>query len=298
MDSTEPCIRRAPTKRRYLAAGAVLVLAVGAGACRPGPGGGGGGGGSGTGPGGGAYEVDSGLPRHTIFHPANLASVTRPMPIVVWGNGGCIANSLLQKDFLSYTAGKGVFVIASGLPNGTGSTTAAMMTQAIDWAVKENTRAGSKYAGKIDTTKVSAQGGSCGGLEAVVTAADPRVGSTILWSSGIFATGGLGGATKAALTKLHSPTAWLDGGTSDIAHAQAVSDYAQVPNTVPAVLGSYGNVGHGGQLTAGTAAEISQVNKDWLDATLYGDATARAKFVGPDCGLCRGTKWVMQSKNW
>jgi hypothetical protein len=297
MQTTKPCSRRAPARRQYLAVGAALALAAGAGACRPG--GGGGGGGSGTGPGGGAYEVDARLANHTIYHPADLAAVTRPMPLVVWGNGACAGDGAAFKTFLSPLAGKGVLAIANGAPGGTAATSADQLKQSIDWAVAENTRAGSKYQGKIDTTKVSAMGQSCGGIQAITVAADPRVGSTILWNSGLFANGTLG-ATKDALTKLHGPTAWLDGGPSDIAYQNSVDDYAKVPNSVPAVHGSYGNVGHVGLWYSGDArnAEMATVAKYWVDASLYGDAAAKAQFVGANCGLCTGTQWKMESKNW
>src|SRR4051812_25173556 len=297
MDTTRQGVRRAPSRRQYLAVGAVLALAVGAGACRPG--GGGGTGGSGTGPGGGAYEVDARLANHTIYHPANLAAVTRPMPLVVWGNGACAGDGAAFKTFLSPLAGKGVLAIANGAPGGSAATSADQLKQSIDWAVAENSRAGSKYQGKIDTTKVSAMGQSCGGIQAITVAADPRVGSTILWNSGLFANGTLG-ATKDALTKLHGPTAWLNGGPSDIAYQNSLDDYAKAPATVPAVLGSYGDVGHVGLWYSGDArnAEMATVAKHWVDASLYDDAAAKAQFVGPNCGLCTGTPWKLESKNW
>jgi dienelactone hydrolase len=219
------------------------------------------------------------------------------MPVMVWGEGGCAANGTMNSGLLLAVAAKGVLVIASGAPGGSGQTNADMLVQGINWAVAENTRDGSKYQGKIDSAKVSAQGFSCGGLEAIgVAARDRRVGSTILWSSGIFPSGSMGGVSKSALNQLRTPTAWLHGGPSDIAYQNALDDYAKVPSAVPAVLGQYGNVGHGGML--GRTAEISTVIKAWLDATLYADATAKAQFVGPNCGLCRGTQWTMQSKNW
>ena len=35
-----------------------------------------------------------------------------------------------------------------------------------------------------------------------------------------------------------------------------------------------------------------------IDATLNGDATAKAQYEGADCGLCRGTQRTLQSKKW
>ena len=44
--------------------------------------------------------------------------------------------------------------------------------------------------------------------------------------------------------------------------------------------------------------EVVGVAADRLDATPFADAQARSQFVGPSCGLCSGTEWEMQSKNW
>ena len=65
------------------------------------------------------------------------------------------------------------------------------------------------------------------------------------------------------------------------------------------MLRSYGNVGHMAMFSdPNIERHIIGVAADWLDATLFGNAQARAQFVGPTCGLCSGTPWVMQSKNW
>jgi hypothetical protein len=142
-------------------------------------------------------------------------------------------------------------------------------------------------------------GQSCGGLEAMGASSDPRVASTVLWNSGIFSSGGLGGVDKTALTRLHAPVAWFTGGVSDIAYANAVDDYGRVPSRIPAVIGHYGNVGHTGLFAdPEVEREIVGVAAQWLDATLFGNPTARSQFVGPNCGLCSGTEWVMQSTNW
>jgi hypothetical protein len=247
----------------------------------------------------GMYETDARLPGHTVYRPSNLAAVTERMPVVVWGNGACRADGTWFQEFLTPLSAHGVLVVASGTPGGTGSTTADMLIDAIDWAVAENTRAGSKYFGKLDTTAIAAMGQSCGGLEAIGASSDPRVRSTVLWNSGIFASGGLGGVDKTALTRLHAPVAWFTGGSSDIAYGNAVDDYQRVPSRVPAVIGHYGNVGHMGLFTDPTVERhIVTVAASWLDATLFGNAQARSRFVGPNCGLCSGTPWVIQSKNW
>jgi hypothetical protein len=247
----------------------------------------------------GTFENDSGLPGHTIYRPSNLASVVDDMPVVVWGNGACSGNGTWFQEFLTPLSAHGVLVIASGTPNGSGSTDSQMLLDAITWAANENSRPASKYFGRLDPGSISAMGQSCGGLQAIDASRDARVDSTILWNSGIFASGGVGGVDKSALTRLHAPVAWFTGGRSDIAYSNAVDDYQRVPARIPAVLGHYGDVGHTG-LFSDPAVErhIVDVAADWLDATLYGNAQARAQFVGTNCGLCVGTPWNIQSKNW
>ena len=245
------------------------------------------------------YEEDARLSGHTVYRPQNLSAVTEPMPIVVWGNGACRADGTWFQEFLQPLAAHGVLVIASGRPGGSGSTTSDMLIDAIDFAVAENSRTGSQYRGRLDVASITAMGQSCGGLEAIDASRDPRVDSTILWNSGIFASGGIGDVGKDALTRVHGPVAWLNGGPSDIAYANALDDYQRVPGSVPAVFGAYGDVGHMAMFTdPAIEREIIGVAADWLDATLYDNAAARAQFVGPNCGLCSGTEWAMQSKNW
>ncbi|HEY8547421.1 MAG TPA: hypothetical protein VIL36_20305 [Acidimicrobiales bacterium] len=247
----------------------------------------------------GMYETDIRLRDHTIYRPSNLAAVTDPMPIVVWGNGACRADGTWFQEFLTPLAAHGVLVIANGNPGGSGTTDADMLIDAVDWAIAENSRPGSKYFGKLDTDAVAAMGQSCGGLEAIGASSDPRIRSTVLWNSGIFSSGGLGGVDKSALQRLHAPVAWFTGGSSDIAYGNAVDDYQRVPSRIPAVIGHYGNVGHMGLFTDPTVERhIVSVAAWWLDATLFGNAQARSQFVGSNCGLCRGTPWVIQSKNW
>lgn len=107
------------------------------------------------------------------------------------------------------------------------------------------------------------------------------------------------GVDRTALTRLHAPVAWFTGGESDIARSNAVDDDQRVPSRVPAVIGHYGNAGHMGLFTdPEVEREIVGVAADWLDATRFDDAQARRQFVGTRCGLCSGTEWEIQSKNW
>src|SRR5207244_170997 len=89
----------------------------------------------------------------------------------------------------------------------------ADLLKAVDWAIAENVRPGSPYYHRLNPTQVAVMGQSCGGLQATVAAADPRVKTAIIWNSGVFPDGApvgrsISGATKASLAKFHTPVAY------------------------------------------------------------------------------------------
>ncbi|MEV1159725.1 cellulose binding domain-containing protein [Micromonospora chokoriensis] len=234
------------------------------------------------------YETSASLANHTIFRPQNLP--TERLPIVAWGNGGCSGNGLSQGNFLREIASHGFLAIANGAPNGSGSTTSQMLTQSIDWAFAENSRQGSKYYNKIDTTKVAVAGFSCGGLEAYAVSNDPRVTTT-----GIFSSGLLNDADDYQLRRLTKPIAYFVGGPSDIAYPNAMDDWGKLPAGLPAFMGNL-NVGHGGTYDQTNGGEFGRVATLYFKWRLKGDNTAGTNFVGANCGLCR-TQWTVQQKN-
>ncbi|MFF5179718.1 cellulose binding domain-containing protein [Micromonospora sp. NPDC000316] len=234
------------------------------------------------------YETSATLANHTIFRPQTLPS--ERLPIVVWGNGACSANGLSQGNFLREIASHGFLAIANGAPNGSGSTNSQMLTQSIDWAVAENSRQGSKYYNKIDTSKVAVAGFSCGGLEAYAVSGDPRVTTT-----GIFSSGLLNDADDYQLRRLTKPIAYFVGGPSDIAYPNAMDDWGKLPSGLPAFMGNL-NVGHGGTYDQTNGGEFGRVAVLYFKWRLKGDTTAGGNFVGANCGLCR-TQWTVQQKN-
>ncbi|GIF06989.1 hypothetical protein Asi03nite_45270 [Actinoplanes siamensis] len=234
------------------------------------------------------YETSATLPNHTIYRPQTLPS--ERLPIFVWGNGGCAANGTGQVNFLREISSHGFLAIASGAPNGSGSTTSQMLTQSIDWAVAENSRQGSKYFGRLDTTKIAVAGWSCGGLEAYAVSADTRVTTTAIFSSGL-----LNDGDDYQLRRLTKPIAYFIGGPSDIAYPNAIDDWGKLPAGLPAFMGNL-NVGHGGTYDQTNGGEFGRVAVLYLKWRLKGDTTAGANFVGADCGLCH-SQWQVQQKN-
>lgn len=247
-----------------------------------------GGSGGGSGPYPAGYETSSGLPSHTIYRPESLPC--EPIPIMVWGNGGCSNNGTMSINFLREIASHGFLVIANGSPSGSGSETSAALTQSMDWAVAENARQGGKYYGRLDTTRIAAAGWSCGGLEAYEVSNDSRVTTTAIFSSGL-----LNDANDYQLKRLTKPIAYFIGGSGDIAYPNAMDDWGKLPSGLPAFMGNL-NVGHGGTYDQTNGGEFGRVTVLYLKWRLKGDRSAGANFVGSNCGLC-GTQWQVQQKN-
>lgn len=270
--------------------------------------------------------VDS-LPNHVIYRPADLSKLKEKLGVLAWGNGGCAADGAGGRFHLAEIASHGYLAIASGTiqsgpgapPNATAdappgppalgangmplhipppATKSALLTEGINWALAENRRKASPYYGLINPKWIAVSGWSCGGLQALEVAADPRVGTVIIHSSGIFADANpIPGITitKAALQNLHTPIIYILGGPSDIAYANGMDDFKRI-NTVPAFVANL-DVGHGGTFMEPNGGREAAVAVSWLDWQLKGDARAAKVFVGPDCGLCKDPDWKVDSKN-
>ena len=138
---------------------------------------------------------DSGLPTHAIYRPRDLKPFGGKMllPIVAFGNGGCRNGSGEFRNMLSEIASHGYVVVAIG-PAGdavvggsegrTGQTQASQLLDGVEWISKENSREGSDYYKKIDTSKVAVTGQSCGTRQAAQVSSDPRVTTTVLLNGG------------------------------------------------------------------------------------------------------------------
>lgn len=264
-------------------------------------------------------EADPAMPKHTIYRPTDLSKFAGgKLPIVAWGNGACSNAGRGFQEFLTTIASRGFLIVVAGeidapLPQfrapGPGAnpipdnipppaTNAAQLTQGIDWAVAENRRPDSRFAGKLATDKIAVMGQSCGGLMALEASADPRVKTSVIFNSGIFppAPGRppISKLTKDDLAKLHAPIAYFIGGKTDIAYDNAETDFARITD-VPVFKGNL-HVGHPGTFWQPNGGWFAEAAGWWLAWQLKGDQAARKQFAGTDCGLCRQSDWVVERK--
>ena len=281
---------------------------------------------AGTGPFAALKEENPSLADHVIYRPAQLDRLgnTR-LGIYIFGNGACSDDGASSRLHLLEIASHGYIAIAPGrIRNGPGTTkpldppkpmqtdaegkpvfppppTASVdLLSGLDWALKQNADPHSPYFKKIDDKAVAISGYSCGGLQALRVATDPRVKTVVIMNSGIFIPG-TGpklpemDLPKSHLDSLHTPTLYILGGPTDIAYNNGVDDFNHI-NHVPVFLGNVLNVGHGGTYWEPNGGKAAQAVVAWLDWQLRHDRKAAAMFVGKDCGLCTDPAWEVRKK--
>ena len=93
------------------------------------------------------------------------------------------AHSIASHGFLVVAIGP---MPAEGQRGGPGGPTkAAMLTDAINWAMAQNSDKSSQYYHRLDTAKIAVAGMSCGGLQALEVAPDTRITTAMICNSGI-----------------------------------------------------------------------------------------------------------------
>jgi len=258
---------------------------------------------TGTGPHKVTVETNAaaGISQGTIFRPTDLGG-TEKYPIFVWGEGGCSKDGLSNATAMAEIASHGYFVIADGTPNGTGNRTqdrsmlpamAAPLIAYVDWAIAENGKSCSAYYQSMDTTKISANGFSCGGLMSQAMVLDPRITTWGVNSSG------MAGAGADYYAMIHTPVLFVEGGTGDIAYDGGGEGYAAISKLNVPVLWFSKDLGHGGDLFSAHGGDFTKIDLAWLNWWLKGDesATGKGLLVGASCPYCSGGAWEYKSMN-
>ena len=262
----------------------------------------------GTGP----YKVlmleDPSLEAHTIFAPQDLAPFGKknPLPVLVWGNGACTNSPWEHYKFLNEIASHGFLVIATGYipmeekPYRGPMSTSAQQIESIDWAIAQNADKDSPYYGRIDVDHIAAAGMSCGGLQTLDNATDPRLKTIMICNSGLFINPGtavpnMPMPAKDRLQEITVPVIYILGGPEDIAYENGMDDFHRLVK-VPAFAANY-PVGHGGTYRQDHGGEFTVPALAWLQWQLKGDKEAAKLFQGADCGLANREGWTVEKND-
>ncbi len=253
---------------------------------------------SGTGPHQVVIETNSenGIKCGTIYRPKDLGGAEK-YPIFVWGEGGCSQDGYSNQAAMGEIASWGYFVVADGTPGGSNACASNQngksLLDFITWAIAENGKSCSAYYQSLETTKVAADGFSCGGLMAENASGDPRFTAIGITSSGLM-------SNNAALyDKIHTPFKIMNGGSSDVAYENGLRDYDAISSRgKPIIYFSKNSAGHGGDLGNGRG-DFNKVNLAWLNWQLKGDmgATGKGYLSGSTCSICTDSGWTYKAAN-
>ena len=253
---------------------------------------------SGTGPHQVVVETNAanGIKCGTIYRPKDLGGAEK-YPIFVWGEGGCSQDGYSNQAAMGEIASWGYFVVADGTPGGTNACAGGQDGKAfldyLTWAIAENGKSCSAYYQSLETTKIAADGFSCGGLMSENASGDPRFAAIGITSSGLMS------PNTALYGKIHTPFKIMNGGSSDIAYDNGLRDYNEISTRpFPIIYFSKTSAGHGGDLGQ-AKGDFNSVNLAWLNWQLKGDtgATGKAFLIGPTCKFCMNSGWVFKSAN-
>ena len=257
---------------------------------------------------------DIAFPGYTIYRPADMEAVDAfSLPLVVFGNGGCMNNSLAFEKMLNELSSFGYVVVAVGPYYEDMAEAEAdeysqewtdhhLLIEAIDLMEKAVKNEHSVFYGKVNMQQVAVMGQSCGGLQALAVSNDPRVKTTICLNSGVIAPEGENLqdkgrnliVDKSVLRTLHAPVLYLVGGKEDIAYENALDDFSRIDN-VFTVLAS-DNSGHMGTYADEFGGTYGQLVVRWCEWMLRGEEWAASVFIGDEC-ICAYPGWDAQFKN-
>jgi dienelactone hydrolase len=256
----------------------------------------------------GPYAVTTGpafgAPGLMVFYPTTLDAFPKKdtLPVVVWGNGGCAIDTTRHGGFLSTIASHGFVALGTAPQEGAAARRQANaddLRGAVDWAEKENVRAGSPLNGKIALDKVAVMGQSCGGFLSISLGADPRVDTIGVFNSGVLPPNPAAPPspfpTSEGLKALHGPVLVINGHEPDFMMANSKATFDAI-NNLPTFYGARHNAGHTATVFHPGGGEYANVASNWVMWQLKGDKKASKMFVGKNCSLCKNPNWDVAAK--
>ena len=249
---------------------------------------------------------DASLPDFTIYRPEKLlesAGTDGTLPIIIFGNGGCVNTSVGHERFLNDLASYGYVAVAIGpfqpgsdphpMPASRTSTESYLMYKGLDWICNQARNEKSEYYGVVNVNQVAAMGMSCGGAQAMYLSSDPRVKTLVMLNSGM-GTMTMANAGPLNVLAVHCPTVYIIGGEEDVAFKNADVDYEAIQNVPIAEVNL--PVGHGGTYGDLFGGEFSRMTRAWLDYVLKGRSEGERIFKNQDLTGFDG--WTIRSKNF
>ena len=245
------------------------------------------------------------LPDHTfnIYYPRDIMERKTPVPVISWGNGGCMTFDWMSTTLLERWAAAGFVVVTYNDPAaknrsaGVDAQTAAQV-QMLDWAEKANAEGG-RFAGKLDTERMVVGGNSCGGITAFNAAwADKRPKAIFIVSGSAQFPGVTDEVRKASAGRVKLPTLYIVGGPEDIARNPVRVEYESLPPGLPAVLierssGDHRAVSNDPDIQRDEAAMAI----NWFRTILYDDKVAANELTTKGCAACDPKVWSVRAKN-
>jgi fermentation-respiration switch protein FrsA (DUF1100 family) len=217
---------------------------------------------------------------HTIHHPTVMGQGGEKHPVILWGNGTFVTPECYPV-LLSHWASYG-FIVAAANTTNAGDGTA--MLAGLNYLTTANGEAGNKFFGVVDTANVGSSGHSQGGGGSISTARDARVKS-------IWPIEGAGG--RAALSRTSGLTVLAFAGENDEAVSPAGVTTFYDSLRLPAALAVAAGVDH----FMVNNSVFRPASTAWALWHLKGDQTAKAEFVGANCGLCNDPAWTTYRAN-
>ena len=262
--------------------------------------------GGGSGPFKAVVVSEQTLPDFTVYRPAKLleaAGTDGTLPVIIFGNGGCVNTSVGHERFLNDLASYGYVIVAIGpfqagsdsrsIPESRASTESYLMHKGLDWICNQARDEKSEYYGSVNVNQVASMGMSCGGAQAMYLSSDPRVKTLVMLNSGMGSVT-MANASRVNVMAVHSPTVYITGGEEDIAYKNAGADY-ELLKDVPVAWVNL-PVGHGGTYADEFGGEFSRMTRTWLDYVFKGHNEGERLFKDLDLKGFDG--WTAQSKNF
>jgi len=240
-----------------------------------------------------------------VFHltlPADPSEVGRPLPVVVWNNGGCLRSDFLwQKGMFDVWASKGYAILALTGTGGSddilgmvGFTSSADQRALIDWVEVQNESG--PYEGIFDLERVVFAGNSCGGITSLEAASLDERGKAVFVLSGSSA---MGSANAMVIDNITVPVGYVVGGEEDIAGANATYDYEAMKEGLPAMIA---HRFEGDHLTVSSdmmiVPDVGKIGLSFMNLALYGSQEGYDELTSDTvCAGCEEGHWTLESKN-